>query len=330
MTPEKQLKMEQFSIREETKKILAKLAILAGIFILVSLFLEMAPEGPPKHLQKRTTLAVLERIGDKPPPDLSAEGILARRLRTGEIILAKNESKIFAIASLAKLMTAMLFIEKVGSMEFVPLSLEAKNVLEPDEKKSKVKAGEAVKAEDLLMLTIAESDNDASYAAADETVLRENPALSALSFPERIAEFVFLMNNRREALGLRNTHFMNPGGRDNLLNYSTAEDLFLLSREIYYSFPAIWNVSRIIEGEIFSKEGTAYSFQNTNELLKEFPALSGSKTGFTDQAGEALLMLYNLAPRDPIVVVILKSQDRFGDGRAILRWLEESFEVSLK
>ena len=320
--------MISFSTPQGTRKILAKLAALAGVFVIVSFFLKLAPEEQIKHLQRRPALAALERIEGHPPPDVSAEGVLVKRLRTGEVLLAKNETKIFAIASLAKLMTAMLFIERVGASEFVTVSSESQSVLESDEKRSKVKAGEALKAEDLLMLLVAESDNDAAYAAAEAAILRAKPELSLVPFAGRVAEFVFLMNDKREALGLRNTHFMNPGGRDNLLNYSTAEELFLLARQIYHDYPAIWNVSRIIEGDIFSKEGTSYHFENTNELLKEFPAIYGSKTGFTDQAGEALLMLYDLAPRDPIFAVILKSQDRFGDGRSILRWLEESFIIT--
>jgi len=123
------------------------------------------------------------------------------------------------------------------------------------------------------------------------------------------------------------THFTNPAGRDGLLNFSTANDLFLIAKEIYMKAPEIWNTSRVIDGNVYSSKGVMYRFENTNKLLKEFPAIYGSKTGFTDEAGEALLMLYELAPKDTIAVIILKSTDRFSDGRAILSWLDKNYRI---
>ena len=307
---------------------------LAGIFIFSSFFFELAPaEYKAKAMKAKEPekpFAALRRISASPPPPLSAESVFVERIRTREVLLAHNEDKTFAPASLAKLMTALLYYEAIPALEPASISKEAKAVLEDDEKRSRLEAGETVKAEDLLKLMVVESDNDAAYAAADAVALKADPALREAPFETRIHRFVFLMNQRKDELGLRSTHFTNPAGKDAPENYSTARELARIAGEIFAKAPKIWDASRLIEGEIYSRSGKNYHFENTDILLKEFPALFGSKTGFTDEAGGALLMLYELAPEDPIVVVILKSEERFDDGRAILRWLDGSFKVLSK
>ncbi|MFY9461650.1 MAG: serine hydrolase [Candidatus Sungiibacteriota bacterium] len=316
------------------KKTALAFLTLAGIFIFSSFFFELAPaEYKAKAMKAKEpekTFAPLRRISASPPPPLSAEAVFVERIRTQEVLLANNEDKTFAPASLAKLMTALLYYEALSPLEPVSMPEEAKAILEDDEKRSRLEAGETIKAEDLLKLMVAESDNDAAYAAADAVALKAYPALREAPFETRIHRFVFLMNQRKDELGLKNTHFTNPAGKDAPENYSTAEDLARIAGEIFAKTPKIWDASRLIEGEIYSQGGKNYHFENTDILLKEFPALFGSKTGFTDEAGGALLMLYELAPQDPIVVVILKSKERFDDGRAILRWLDGSFRVLSK
>lgn len=317
--------MEIFS--EDTKKILAKLAALAVIFVTVSLFLELTPENPIERLRQKNKSAVLERVSDEPFPEISAEAFLVRRLKTSETIVAKNETQVYAIASLVKMMTSLLFVENIPPLWQIVISQDASAHLEPDEKHSKALAGDIFKAEDLLKLVMAESDNDIAYAVTENTIVKIKQELKIASFQERIAEFVFMMNQRGRKLGLRGTNFTNPAGRDNLLNFSTAEDLFTIIREISAKAPEIWTASRIVEGNIRSAAGTIYSIENTNKLLKEFPAIYGSKTGFSDAAGEALVMLYELSPNDPIAVIILKSKDRFNDGRTILKWLDRNYRI---
>ena len=315
-------------------KVVLTLFTLAGIFVFSSLFFELAPAEyktkAMKTREPRKMLAALQRISIAVPPEVSAEGVFVERIRTQEVLFAKDENRIFAPASIAKLMTALLYYEALPALESVSMPQEAKIVLEDDEKRSHLEAGETIKAEDLLKLMIAESDNDAAYAAANEAVLKADPALREASFETRISRFVFLMNQRKDALGLKNTQFTNPSGKDAPKNYSTARELARIAGEIFVKAPKIWDASRLIEGEIYSSSGKSYRFENTNILLKEFPAIYGSKTGFTDEAGGALLFLYELAPEDPIVAVILKSKKRFDDGRAILRWLDGSFKVLSK
>lgn len=312
---------------EDVKKIFIKLVAVAGVAFMVALVLNLAPAASPGRLRQDFEIPVLEKTGEEQFPGVLAEAILVRRIKTGETLFAKNETSVFAVASIVKIMTALLFTEHISFLTSVSLSGEIPGYLEPDEKRSLVLPNETLKAEDLLKLIIAESDNDAAYAAADAVAVRTRPEFITASFPERIAGFVFLMNERGRTLGLSGTNFTNPAGRDDLLNFSTANDLFVITKEIYTKAPHLWSASRIVEGDVYSSSGVRYHFENTNKLLKDFPAIFGSKTGFTDNAGEALLMLYELAPQDPIAVIILKSGDRFADGRAVLGWLDKNYRI---
>lgn len=310
-----------------SEKLIVKIIALVGVFLFIAILVRFAPPEQGAFSKKGEAASKKFEQIDNTVPEISAEGALVRRLKTGETLLAKNEQKIFAVASVIKLMTALLFFERVGPLEKVALTKEAKDTLRPDEKQSKLPGGAILKAEDMLKLLVVESDNDAAYAAAEAVGARLAVLPQGTQFAERISQFVSLMNGERNALGLLHTNFTNPAGRDDLLNYATAEDLFILARAIDRRAPLVWNASRLIEGIIYTDDGTPYHFENTNILLKEFPAIYGSKTGFSDDAGEALLMLYEFAAHDPVVIVVLKSNSRMNDGRTIIKWLENSFQL---
>lgn len=315
--------------RKNIFKLAVSLFTLAGIFIAFGVLLETSPPEYKERILPKKQTAALIRLHDTTPEGITAEAILVKRIKTGEVLFAKNQTQRFATASLSKLITAFLFEETIDPLVPVVMLPEAKELLESDEKRSDVPVGEYIKAEDLLKLLIVESDNDAAFIAAAKTVFQRYPEMASASFAQRADTFVRLMNETAKAYGFGDTAFSNPIGRDAPDNFSTAEDLDRLAEVIYQrKESSLWNLSRLLEGEIVSTSGAKYHFKNTNVLLQEFPAIYGSKTGFTDEAGGALLMLYELAPRDPIVIVILKSQNRFEDGRRILRWLDASFRVT--
>ena len=177
----------------------------------------------------------------------------------------------------------------------------------------------------MIKALLVSSDNDAAYAAAEYVAVRSHPELTTASFEERVKEFVNAMNDRARDIALANTRFSNPTGRDDPENFSTARDIAALADHIRLHRPELWAVTRIQETFAFSKSGRRYGVVTTSPLLGEFPALYGSKTGFDDEAKGALVMLYQMAPDDLVVIVLLRSRDRFGDGRTLLRWVESSF-----
>ncbi len=305
--------------------VLASLAILlAGISLTArSPKLEVGAvaadpgSAPPRLLKK----------ADSPPPEVGAEAVLVVRLKTGEVLFEREAGRRLPIASLTKLTTALVLAESVEPLRGIPFSKEARRAGGPDEKRSAVLEGDTLKAEDVLKLLLISSDADAAYAAAEYVAQAKQPGLGKASFAERIRAFVAYMNERAGALGLADTHFANPGGSDDPENYSSARDLARLAAFVTERHPELWAVTRIRETFVFGASGSRYGAVNTNTLLEDHPAIYGSKTGFEDEARGTLLLVYQIAPGEPIAIVLLRSSNRAADGRALIQWLEETFSA---
>lgn len=300
---------------------LALLLILGGVLIGLA---GLSDEAVLRSEPSRHDVPRLMRRSNGMPA-IAAEAALIQRLRNGEVLYERNADALLPIASLAKVMTALLFAEAADPIEPVLFSGDAKRAGRPDDKRSSVPAGERLKAEDVLAFMLSASDSDAAFAAAEYVVLRQQSELAAAPFGERIAAFVELMNRRAGEIGLVGTRYGNPSGSEESENISTARDLMRLAGYIMQIRPELWAASRTREGFAFGAGGRRYSFVNTDPLLGEFPAIFGSKTGFNDSAKGALLLVYRIGPEEPIVIVLLRSGDRFGDGRAAIQWLESSF-----
>lgn len=257
----------------------------------------------------------------------TAEAILVTRIRTDETLYARAADQRLPVASLTKLMTALLLAETAHPLELVSFSESVKQIGDPDDKRSTAAIGERLRAEDVARMLLISSDSDAAYAAAEHVALLRRPELAGGSFAERIALFVGLMNERAGTFGLANTHFANPTGSDDTMNYSSASDLARLAAFIADEHPELWALSRTVETFAFGASGRRHGLTNTNPLLGEFPAIYGSKTGYEAEARGALLVLYQLRRGELFAIVLLRSPDRFTDGRAAIRWLEENFKL---
>lgn len=301
-------------------------ALLLGLLAAVILAASRVSRAPTISGLARVKVPRLVRVAGGEPP-IRAEAALALRLTTGEALYERNAGERLAIASLTKLMTALVAAELGRPLDPVTFSPAAKEIGDTDDKRSSAPAGEALRLEDVLKMLLISSDNDAAYALSEHAAPLVAPETSATLFQERIAAFVGRMNARARELGLEDTRFANPAGRDEPGNYSTARDLAKLAAAIAERHPELWALTRIQETFVFGAGGRRYGLVNTNPLLAEFPAIYGSKTGFDDGARGALLILYQIAPQDLAALVLLRSPDRFGDGRAFIRWVEESFVV---
>ncbi len=300
--------------------------ILVGV--LIAIFLAAAAVSRESALPGReaeSNIPRFIRVGTGEPA-IRADAVLVKRMKSGEVLFERNAGERLPMASLTKLMTALLLVELGEPLALVEFSEAAKSALQPDDKKSSVRAGDNLRAEDILKLLIISSDSDAAYAAAEHVAIAEQPLLRDASFRERLDFFAALMNERARALGLSDTQFSNPTGNDDPAQFSTAHDLARLAGIIVASHPELWTFSRTQELFVFGRDGERYGVVNTNPLLAEYPAIYGSKTGFDDEAKGTLLLLYQIAPGDLVASVLLSSPDRFSDGRALIRWLEASFQ----
>ena len=282
-------------------------ALAIGALVLLSV-LGGREDHPPSALASVAAIPA--------EPLLSAEAYTVRLVGAGETLLSRRGGKRVAPASLTKLMTAIVAAEKLAAADTPVFSENAKTV---EERRSPAKAGDAFGRDDLIRMALVASVNDAALALAEATGAK----VGRLKYQDRMQAFVRLMNGKARILGLDDTHFENPTGLDAPGHYMSAADLARLAEYALSRHPLFWEMTRQSEAAVVSLGGSRYALSNTNELLKEFPALRGGKTGFTDNAKGALLLLYPVRPDRTAIIVILKSDDRFGDGRKIIEWLEK-------
>lgn len=224
------------------------------------------------------------------------------------VIFKKQGGQKRPIASLTKLMTAIVASEFYQSSERIAISKEA---VKQDENTGNLKVGEVLKIEDLLKIMLIESSNDAAYAVSE---------------PAGIDGFTYLMNKKTQEIGLNDTYFVNPTGLENdkpehqEMNYSTAEDLVKVGKYLIKRQPFILEILSKKEEPLYFDNGSLHHIlKNTNELLGEIDGIIGGKTGFTDKAGGCLLLvLKSKKPGGYFVNVVLNSPDRFGDMRRII------------
>ncbi len=263
------------------------------------------------------------KIPPKPAkPELNLEtksAISIQVKKTGKEIIAfeKNNKEILAIASLTKLMTAVIVLEnKTYDLEntWVTISKTAadqENV--PNYGNLDSETGKKFNVGKLLDLMLIYSSNDAAFA---------------LSEVMGVDNFVIEMNRKTVELGLENTHFVNPTGLDpenmfynqetfDSFNYSTAEDLTRISQYILRNHPLIFEISL--------RKGP-YPFTNgvSNLVLQENQTALGGKTGYTDEAGGCILVVFRNEKENLFFNVILGTESqtaRITEMQKLIDWL---------
>lgn len=259
-----------------------------------------------------------------PFPDISSESFFIGDMNSGVVWKEKEPDSTHPIASLTKIATSLLFFENISQNEWYRVSKEAKNTIP---KLSSIPEGAFISAPDIIRLMMMESDNDIAQVAAEKIGRAINfEKQDDLDYNFALQATISAMNARVHELGLLNTNFINPIGLDDALQYSSARDLFYLVKYIFENRLTIWHLSRRYHASVVYKnldgKMSEISITNTNPLIQDYPRIIGSKTGLTDDAGQALSFIYRLKDGRAIGVVLLKSQDRFGDGEKIIQWLD--------
>lgn len=226
----------------------------------------------------------------------------------GKTVWARRPVRRLPQASLTKIMTAILVLERCKLDEVVTVSRRAAG-----ETGSRIglRVGERFRLEDLLAAMLVASANDACHALADHLAGSEE-------------RFVSLMNARARGLGLDNSRFANACGHDAPNHYSTARDLAILA-ETALKNPAFGRLVSSKRLKIRTVDRRrAFSLVNRNKLLGRSVGVSGVKTGYTENAGRCLVAL---AERDGtrVLLVLLNAPHRFRDAVVMI---ERAFAVA--
>ena len=235
----------------------------------------------------------------------SAVSVLIDFSSDKKVFYAKNGEKKMPIASLTKLMTAVVVLENFDLEKSVLISRAA----EKQDARGLLMSGESFIAKDLLYDMLIESNNSAAYA-----------------FFESLGhdKFIKLMNFKANEIGLKNTYFSSATGLG-LTNYSTANDLANFTNYLLNSDSLVLRITSIPEFDLYNSKGIIHhKVSNLNDLLKD-PDLTGriiaGKTGQTKDAGECLLLVLK-APGNKgyLINVILNSKDRFSEMKNMINW----------
>ena len=232
---------------------------------------------------------------------LSAEAWILVDDSTGFIISEKYANEPRQIASLTKIMTCLIALEKDQMTDSVYITDDVFIA-----KDSRVKLGDGYVMENLIYEMMMLSDNDAAYAIAKHT-------------GGDTVTFCNMMNEKAAYLGMKNTHFANPNGMPNFQNYSTAKDMMTLARYCMAD-SAFAQIVGTANKDISLIDKRHLPCKNTNVLLENYNGCIGIKTGYTRLAGYCLA---SAAKRDDttLFLILLNSKNlasRFKESALLL------------
>lgn len=222
-------------------------------------------------------------------PSVNADTALVMDASTGIVLFEKNPHQKRSIASLTKVMTAIVAAEEIDNWD--GYALATKSACSAGESEIYLSPGERILLKDLLFSILLKSANDAAVSLSEAVAGRK-------------ALFISLMNRKASELGMQNTQFKNPHGLDQKGHYSTAYDCALMARYAL-KFPVLKEAFRTKE-KVIPWQGRNYGrlLVNHNKLLFKYPYIKGMKTGYTNGAGNCLIAYAELGEKKIISVVL--------------------------
>jgi serine-type D-Ala-D-Ala endopeptidase (penicillin-binding protein 7) len=241
---------------------------------------------------------------------LRSKAVMVQDAETGEIVINKNSEALVPIASITKLMTAMILLDRGLDLEQrIVVSREDVDTVKGT--RSRLMPGTTLTRDELLLLALMASENRAAAALAR-------------TYPGGYPAFVKAMNEKAAELGMSDSTFVEPTGLSPS-NVSSPRDLVKLVRAAH-AYPLIreYSTRDRTTVKVFNRP---LRFVNTNGLVRNSRwDIELSKTGYISEAGRCLVMQVRVASKD-LIVVLLDSwgkQSRIGDAQRIRQWLEKT------
>ena len=250
--------------------------------------------------------------------NLEAQAVYVFDTKTNTVLYAKNAEAQLPLASLTKLMTAIVASEYLKPTDRIAIN-DSDLLAEGD---SGLVSGETWSVRDLLSFTLVVSANDGALALARTAGERAEKEIKekTLSQKSSVEQFITLMNEKARAIGLEQTYFLNPTGLDATEytggGYGSAHDAALML--LYTLKNNFSTIETTRQPEIaYQSEGNLEDYRaiNTNQIIDKIPGLIASKTGFTDLAGGNLVIAFDAGINHPIGIAVLGStfEGRFSD-----------------
>lgn len=249
-------------------------------------------------------------VPTSPQQQLAAGSAMLVDLKTNKVLYSSNPNVVLPIASVTKLMTAMVALDaKLPLNQQLPI-----NISETKEMKgvfSRVRIGSEISRRNMILLALMSSENRAAASLAHH-------------YPGGYPAFIKAMNAKAKVLGMRHTHYVEPTGLSEH-NISTATDLILLLKATK-EYPLLSQLSATKEKTVrFNKPNYILGFHNTNPLIRKSNwTIQLTKTGYTDKAGHCLVMR-TVMNNHPVAFVVLDSYGKYthvADANRLRKWLE--------
>src|SRR3989338_8570848 len=321
--------MPEQEINEKTGNKRLALSILALFVLLVLILMSKSFTATEikQHEEPLFNYSPAYKQGS-PEPEISALSYLGAYLgEDGQttILIEKNSEDLLPMASLTKLMTAVVAYKNYNLEDEITMGPKVNDW--PDSSKRFI-PGTVFKISELLRALLIESNNDAAMALAGKMGLDN---------------FLSAMNNEAKELGIITTYYDNPVGIDpssqkEIINYSTAEELLILAREIINNYPEILEITSLPQYDIKTTSGgynhTAIStdkfLSDENEKLLcqgEPLKILGGKTGSTDLSKKNLLLVTEPPNKlGHLITIVLSADDNFEETRNLVNWICESYD----
>lgn len=242
-------------------------------------------------------------------PVVAGRSAVVYDVRSSRFLFSKNSAERLPIASVTKLMSAVIVLENMALNQTVKIGQEAIRV---DGEKQTLYRDEVISVGNLLKMMLIESSNDAAYALAQHA--------DRLGF-----NFIDAMNRKAIEIGMADTTFKDPAGLNDE-GYSTAEDLIKL---VTYSFnyPEMWSILGEQSTVVLSTDGKiVHPVQSTNQLFGVVPDIVGGKTGYTDLAKGCMVLVVDVPGRsDKMISIVLGSTERFNDTDKLIAWARSAY-----
>lgn len=284
--------------------VLIPVTVLLITVIVVNVFnkkpAEVVAEEKPEVTEKIPETPVLNI-------DIKAKAAYVKDLNTGKVLYAKNENEKLPLASLTKIMTALVAKRNADNNQLIKISDQDLAT----EGEYYLSSQEIFKLKDLIDITMSGSVNDTATAISG--VLNNQKT------------FIDEMNITAKQIGLGDSYFKNPTGLDidtvTASAVGSAKDVATLLQYTIMNYPDIFEATTVKKVSVKSTDGLIHTIENTNDITGKIDGLIASKTGYTDLAGGNLALIVDKGLNEPIAIVILGSPDsqtRFDDALEIL------------